>query len=157
LRDLQSRGLIADIANGEELDRHLSDPATPRTMYVGFDPTADSLHIGSLLPFLNLRRSQIAGHRPIVLVGGGPGLIGDPRSRGGERALHAVDQVAAWAERLKGQVRPLLGFDGLRAAIVVDNYEWLSRLQVISFLRDIGKHFPLGAMIGREAVRSRMG
>src|SRR5262249_55693374 len=157
LRDLQSRGLIADITNGEELDRHLSDPATPRTMYVGFDPTADSLHIGSLLPLLTLRRAQIAGHRPIVLVGGGTGLIGDPSGKAGERALNPVDQVAAWAERLKGQVRPLLDFEGLRAAIVVDNYEWLSRLQVISFLRDIGKHFPLGAMIGRESVRSRMG
>src|SRR5215468_8291117 len=157
LRDLQSRGLIADIANGEELDRHLSDPTTPRTMYVGFDPTADSLHIGSLLPLLTLRRAQIAGHRPIVLVGGGTGLIGDPSGKVGERALNPVDQVAAWAERLKGQVRPLLGFDGLRAAIVVDNYEWLSKLQVISFLRDVGKHFPLGAMIAKDSVRSRMG
>ena len=157
LCDLEARGLIADIANGEELDRHLSETGAPRTVYVGFDPTADSLHIGSLLPLLALRRVQLAGHRPIVLVGGGTGLIGDPSGKTGERQLNPVEQVAAWAERLKAQVRPLLDFDHEPRALVVDNYTWLSRLEVIPFLRDVGKHFPLGAMIAREAVRSRMG
>jgi len=122
-------------------------------VYVGFDPTADSLHIGSLLPLLALRRVQRAGHRPIVLIGGGTGLIGDPSGKAGERQLNPQEQVEAWADRLKAQVRVFLDFDH---AILADNYEWLSKLQVISFLRDVGKHFPLGAMIGKESVRSRM-
>jgi tyrosyl-tRNA synthetase len=158
LRDLEARGLIADVANGEELDAHLLEADAPRTIYVGFDPTADSLHVGSLLPLLALRRVQLAGHRPIVLVGGGTGLIGDPSGKAGERHLNPVEQVAAWAERLKAQVRSLLDFDGgLSAAILVDNYAWLSRLEVITFLRDIGKHFAVGAMVARESVKSRIG
>lgn len=157
LADFARRGLIADATSLPDLDAHLADPARePRTLYVGFDPTADSLHVGSLLPLLALRRAQLADHRPIVLVGGGTGLIGDPSGKAGERALNPTEQVAAWAERLKRQVRPFLDFDRGRA-ILADNYEWLSRLDVISFLRDIGKHFPLGAMLGRESVRSRMG
>ncbi len=159
LTDLEARELIQDIASPEELDAHFADPAgAMRTVYVGFDPTADSLHVGSLLPLLALRRVQLAGHRPIVLVGGGTGLIGDPSGKTGERALNPKDQVAAWAERLKGQVRPFLDFDdGRNAAILADNYEWLSQLDLISFLRDIGKHFAVGAMIARESVRARMG
>jgi tyrosyl-tRNA synthetase len=157
--DLEARELIQDIASPEELDAHFADPAgAMRTVYVGFDPTADSLHVGSLLPLLALRRVQLAGHRPIVLVGGGTGLIGDPSGKTGERTLNPKDQVAAWAERLKGQVRPFLDFDGGRnAAVLADNYEWLSQLDLISFLRDIGKHFAVGAMIARESVRARMG
>jgi tyrosyl-tRNA synthetase len=159
LTDLEARELIQDIASPEELDAHFADPAgAMRTVYVGFDPTADSLHVGSLLPLLALRRVQLAGHRPIVLVGGGTGLIGDPSGKSGERTLNPKDQVAAWAERLKGQVRPFLDFDhGRNAAILADNYEWLSQLDLISFLRDIGKHFAVGAMIARESVRARMG
>src|SRR5437870_9411055 len=158
LRDLEARGLIAAIANGEELDAHLIDASTARTIYVGFDPTADSLHVGSLLPLLALRRAQLTGQRPIVLVGGGTGLIGDPSGKTGERQLNPVEQVAAWAERLKAQVRPFLDFDGgPGAAILVDNYAWLSKLEVIAFLRDIGKHFAVGAMVARESVKSRMG
>jgi tyrosyl-tRNA synthetase len=158
LRDLEARELITDIAGGEELDAHLLDPSAPRTVYVGFDPTADSLHVGSLLPLLALRRVQLAGHRPIVLVGGGTGLIGDPSGKVGERALNPADRVAEWADRLKAQVRPLLDFDdGPCGALVVDNYAWLSELQVIPFLRDIGKHFAVGAMVARESVKSRMG
>ena len=159
LTDVEARGLIQDIASPEELDAHFADPAgAMRTVYVGFDPTADSLHVGSLLPLLALRRVQLAGHRPIVLVGGGTGLIGDPSGKTGERSLNPKDQVAAWAERLKGQVRPFLDFDrGRNAAVLADNYEWLSQLDLISFLRDIGKHFAVGAMIARESVRARMG
>ena len=155
LVDLQQRELIADATKPEELDAHLA--AAPRTLYVGFDPTADSLHIGSLLPLLALRRAQLSGHRPIVLVGGGTGLIGDPAGKAGERALNPAEQVAGWADRLKQQVQPFLDFDrGPHAAILVDNYTWLSKLELIPFLRDIGKHFSLGAMIARESVKTRM-
>jgi tyrosyl-tRNA synthetase len=156
LRDLQSRELIVDLTTPDELDAHLASGR--RTAYVGFDPTADSLHVGSLLPLLALRRVQLAGHRPIVLVGGGTGLIGDPSGKAGERALNPKEQVAAWAERLKRQVRPFLDFDrGPSAAILADNYAWLSELDVIGFLRDVGKHFPVGAMLARESVKARLG
>ena len=156
LRDLQGRELIADVTTPDELDAHLTSGR--RTAYVGFDPTADSLHVGSLLPLLTLRRVQLAGHRPIVLVGGGTGLIGDPSGKAGERALNPKEQVAEWAERLKRQVRPFLDFDrGPNAAILADNYAWLSELDLIGFLRDIGKHFPVGAMLARESVKARMG
>ncbi len=152
LSEFAWRGLIADSTPLEELRRHLSE--APRVTYVGFDPTADSLHVGSLLPLLALRRIQRAGHRPIVLIGGGTGLIGDPSGRAGERQLNPEEQVAAWAARLRAQVQQFLDFDH---AILADNYEWLSKLQVIPFLRDVGKHFPLGSMIAKESVRSRMG
>ena len=154
LEDFEQRGLVADVS--ADLGAHLAEG--PRTIYVGFDPTAASLHVGSLVPLLALRRIQLAGHRPIVLVGGGTGLIGDPAGKVGERVLNAGEQVAAWADRLKAQVRPFLDFDhGPHAAILVDNYEWLARLELISFLRDIGKHFSVGAMIARESVRARLG
>src|SRR5262245_16822227 len=156
LADFQQRGLVADVTSPAELDTHLAQAA--RSVYVGFDPTADSLHVGSLVPLLGLRRFQLAGHRPIVLVGGGTGLIGDPSGKAGERALNAEEFVAACAARLKAQVRPFLDFDrGPYAALLVDNYEWLSKLAVIPFLRDVGKHFGVGAMIGRESVRARLG
>ncbi len=158
LAELEWRGLIADVASGDELDAHLGNASTPRTIYVGFDPTADSLHVGSLLPLLALRRVQLAGHRPIVLVGGGTGLIGDPSGKSGERILNDADVVSRWALRLQDQVRPLLDFDrGPNAAILADNHEWLSKLAVIPFLRDVGKHFPVGAMIARESVKARLG
>ena len=156
LTDFEQRGLIADVTAPSEFGAHLA--AASRTVYVGFDPTADSLHIGSLVPLLALRRLQRAGHRPIVLVGGGTGLIGDPAGKPGERALSPQEQVAVYATRLKAQVRPFLDFDrGPHAAILVDNYEWLSRLEVIPFLRDVGKHFGVGSMIARESVRARLG
>lgn len=158
LADLQRRGLVVDATSPEDLDQHLADPdGSPRTVYVGFDPTADSLHVGSLLPLLVLRRAQVAGHRPIVLVGGGTGLIGDPSGKAGERALNPRDVVTEWADRLKRQVRPFLEFDGRQGALLLDNYEWLSKLDLISFLRDVGKHFPVGAMMARESVKGRMG
>jgi tyrosyl-tRNA synthetase len=155
LEDFRRRGLVVDVTAPEHLSAHLAEG--PRTIYVGFDPTADSLHVGSLVPLLALRRVQLAGHRPIVLVGGGTGLVGDPAGKTGERTLNPAEQVAVWAGRLKAQVRPFLDFDpGPHAAILVDNYEWLSRLEVIPFLRDIGKHFGVGAMIARESVRARL-
>src|SRR5437867_10409924 len=156
LRDFQWRGLISDATGVNELDAHLAE--APRAVYCGFDPTADSLHVGSLVPLLALRRIQLAGHRPIVLIGGGTGLIGDPSGKLGERQLNPEEQVAEWAARLKEQVKIFLEFGPQSSgAMLVDNYEWLSKLQVIPFLRDVGKHFPLGAMIGKDAVRSRMG
>src|SRR3989442_9337584 len=155
LCDLQSRELIADVTTPDELDAHLGSGR--RTAYVGFDPTADSLHVGSLLPLLALRRVQLAGHRPIVLVGGGTGLIGDPSGKSGERLLNPEEQVAEWAERLKRQVERFFDFtSGARAAVLADNYQWLSKLEGISFLRHVGKHLSLGSMLAREAVRSRM-
>src|SRR5438094_6136696 len=108
LDDFEARGLIADLTPREELARHLAQG--PRSVYCGFDPTADSLHVGSLLPLLALRRLQMAGHRPVVLIGGGTGLIGDPSGKAGERARSEQPQVAAWAERLKAQVSRLLDF-----------------------------------------------
>lgn len=155
LKDFTARGLVADLTHPDELDRHLA--TSSRTVYCGFDPTADSLHVGSLLPLLALRRFQLHGHRPIVLIGGGTGLIGDPSGKGGERALNPADQVAAWAERLKRQVARFVDLEGPRAVKVLDNYAWLSTLDIIPFLRDVGKEFSIGAMIARESVKSRLG
>ncbi len=146
---------MADVTGREELEAHLGQGA--RAVYCGFDPTADSLHIGSLLPLLALRRFQLAGHRPIVLIGGGTGLIGDPSGKTGERPLHPADQVEAWAGRLKRQVARFLDFDAAGGARLLDNFAWLSRLDVIAFLRDVGKEFPVGAMLAKESVRSRLG
>jgi len=154
LDDLRWRGLIADVTKETELRAHLAEGR--RTAYVGFDPTADSLHVGSLLPLLVLRRVQRAGHRPIVLIGGGTGLIGDPSGKLGERSLNPEAQVAEWAGRLREQVERFLDFSG-DAALLVDNYDWLRELSVIPFLRDVGKHFSLGSMLAKESVRSRMG
>ena len=156
LDDFEARGLIADLTPRGELARHLAQG--PRSVYCGFDPTADSLHVGSLLPLLALRRLQMAGHRPVVLIGGGTGLIGDPSGKAGERALSEQAQVAAWAERLKAQVSRLLDFGtGPTDAQLLDNYAWLAKLDVLDFLRDIGKEFSIGAMIAKESVRARMG
>jgi len=151
--DFEARGLIAGASEG--WNEHLATGS--RTLYVGFDPTADSLHVGSLLPLLALRRAQLAGHRPIVLVGGGTGLIGDPSGKSGERALNPKDVVHEWAERLKRQVAPFLDFEGGRlAAVLADNYEWISELDVLSLLRDIGKHFAVGVMLAKESVKARL-
>ena len=156
LADLEWRGLLGDISDPADCDRHFREPG--RFAYIGFDPTADSLHVGSLLGLVVLSRIQRAGHRPIVLIGGGTGLIGDPSGKTGERALSPEDQVAAAAERLKAQVQRFLDFTpGPRGALLVNNYDWLGKMDVIGFLRDVGKHFPLGAMLAKESVRARMG
>lgn len=153
LDDFAARGLIADASEG--LGAHLATGS--RTLYVGFDPTADSLHVGSLLPLLALRRAQLTGHRPIVLVGGATGLIGDPSGKAGERVLNPKDVVQEWAERLKRQVSPFLDFGcGRLSAIVADNYEWISGLDVLSMLRDVGKHFSLATMLAKESVKARL-
>lgn len=155
LEDWQWRQLIQDTTKEDELKTHIQTGS--RTVYAGFDPTADSLHVGSLMPLLALRRLQLAGHRPIVLVGGGTGLIGDPSGKQGERTLSEQSTVAAWSEALRQQMSRFVDFDcGENSALMVNNYEWLSQLSTISFLRDVGKYFAVGNMLGKESVRSRI-
>lgn len=154
LTDLRARGLIAQTSDLAALERHLA--AAPRTLYCGFDPTAESLHVGNLVPLLALRRFQLAGHRPILLVGGATGLIGDPSGRSSERRLNDASTVSSWVERIRGQVAPFLDLEGPAAAVIVDNLEWTQEVRLIDFLRDIGKHFSVNAMIQRDSVRSRL-
>jgi tyrosyl-tRNA synthetase len=154
LSELQRRHLIAQVSDRDGLDSHLN--STSRTIYAGFDPTADSLHIGNLVPLLALRRFQQYGHRPIVLVGGATGLIGDPSFKSGERALNARETVERWIERIRSQVSRFVDMTGNNAAVVVDNLDWTGNLDVISFLRDVGKHFSVNAMMQKESVRARL-
>lgn len=155
LEDLEYRGLVHQTTNREELAKKLKEESV--TLYAGFDPTADSLHIGHLLPILVLRRFQQAGHKPIALVGGGTGLIGDPSGRTTERSLNSDDTVALWTERLKGQLSRFLDFDASgNPAKLVSNYDWLGPLDAISFLRDIGKNFTVNYMLAKDSVDSRL-
>lgn len=155
LSDLRARGLIAQATADEELEHHLTGAC--RTLYCGFDPTADSLHIGSLVPLLTLRRFQQAGHKPLALVGGATGLIGDPSFKAEERKLNTPEVVAGWVEKLKAQVSQFIDFDcGENAAEVVNNLDWTANLDVLTFLRDIGKHFPVNQMIKKESVKQRI-
>ena len=144
---------MSQISNEDKLATHLSEA---RSVYCGFDPTADSLHIGSLVPLLALRRFQLAGHRPILLLGGATGLIGDPSGRDDERNLNQQDTVGLWVEKLRAQVGRFLDFDGANAATVCNNLDWTRQLDVISFLRDIGKHFSVNAMVQRDSVKARL-
>lgn len=153
-QELAWRGLIAQSSDRVALQEHLAQES--RTLYCGFDPTADSLHIGSLVPLLTLRRFQTFGHRPILVLGGATGLIGDPSFRDDERSLHSTELVAAWADALQRQVEPFLDFEGNSAALIANNLDWTENLDVISFLRDIGKHFSVNAMIQRESVKTRL-
>ena len=151
---LQERDLIAQLAGGADLEEHLQQS---RTLYCGFDPTADSLHIGSLVPLLALRRFQLAGHKPIALVGGATGLIGDPSHKAEERQLNTPEVVGGWAERLRQQLARFIDFDsGASGALLVNNLEWFGPMTALDFLRDIGKHFSVNAMIHKEAVRQRI-
>lgn len=153
-QELQERGLIYQHTDEDALRRRLE---SPMNLYCGFDPTADSLHIGHLLPILVLKRFQLAGHKPIALVGGGTGLIGDPSGKTTERTLNPQEVVEQWADNLKAQLSQFLDFTSKEnPAIVVNNYDWLGSLKVIEFLRDIGKYFPLGAMLAKESVETRM-
>ncbi len=153
LQELQQRGLIAQRTAEQELDQHLN---TPRKVYCGFDPTADSLHIGSLVPLLMLRRFQLAGHTPIPLVGGSTGLIGDPSFKSEERRLNNHEIVNQWCERLAEQIARFIDFDGAHAAVLANNYDWTGNLSVLDFLRDVGKHFSVNAMIQKESVKQRI-
>ncbi len=131
--------------------------AGPVTLYCGFDPTAPSLHLGNLIQILTLRRFQRANHRPIGLVGGATGLIGDPSGKSAERVLNSEDTVAAWVERVRGQVSKFLDFhDGPTGATMVSNLDWTGPMSAIEFLRDIGKHFPVNRMLARETVKARL-
>ena len=154
LEELSWRGLIAQSTDLDALRRDL-DPG-PLTLYCGFDPTAPSLHAGNLMPLLTLRRFQQAGHRPIVLAGGATGMIGDPREVG-ERTMQAADTVQEWTQRIRRQLERFVEFgDGPTAAVTVNNLEWTGDLPVLSFLRDVGKHFSVNVMIARETVKARL-
>ena len=153
LDDLEARGLLAHATDPDALRAELS--ARQVTFYVGFDPTAPSLQIGNLVQLLTARRLQQAGHRPLVLVGGATGLIGDPREVG-ERTLNSKDDVAGWVQRIREQVERFVRFEGDNGATVVNNLDWTGPLSTVDFLRDIGKHFPVNRMLGRDVVRTRL-
>lgn len=155
LQDLDSRGLITQTSSESELEAHLSSGS--RTVYCGFDPTADSLHIGHLLPLLTLKRFQLAGHRPVALAGGATGMIGDPSFKSKERKLNSLETTRDWAEKIKGQLSKFIDFDcGANSALIVNNLDWTQELDVLTFLREIGKHFSINAMIQKESVRQRI-
>ncbi|MGT2424579.1 tyrosine--tRNA ligase [Amnibacterium kyonggiense] len=151
--ELQWRGLVQVSTDEHALADALA--AGSITAYCGFDPTAPSLHLGHLTQLLVLRRLQLAGHRPLALVGGSTGLIGDPRPTS-ERVLHTKDLVAEWVARIRAQVAPFLDFEGPSAAELVDNLDWTSPLSAIDFLRDIGKHYRIGTMLKKDAVAARL-
>ncbi|MCL6446383.1 MAG: tyrosine--tRNA ligase, partial [Alicyclobacillus sp.] len=155
LDDLEFRGILNQVTNPDGLRERLS--AGSITLYVGFDPTADSLHIGSLMPILTLRRFQLAGHHPIALVGGATGLIGDPSGRSTERTLNTLDTVQAWSDSIRRQLSRFLDFDSkTNPAVIVNNYDWTHHMDVITFLRDVGKHFSVNYMLAKESVESRL-
>jgi len=154
IQDLQSRGLIAQTTDIEALDALLNEQKI--SLYCGFDPTADSLHIGHLLPVLALRRFQQAGHTPIALVGGATGMIGDPSFKAAERSLNSAETVAGWVESIRNQLTPFLSFEGDNAAIMANNADWFGSMNCLDFLRDIGKHFSVNAMLNKESVKQRI-
>jgi tyrosyl-tRNA synthetase len=152
LDDLEARGLLAHTTDRDALRTQLS---TPTTYYVGFDPTAPSLHMGNLVQLLTARRLQQAGHVPLILVGGATGLIGDPREAG-ERVLNDTELVGSWVERIRTQISRFVDLEGDNGARVVNNLDWTQQMTPIDFLRDIGKHFPVNRMLGRDVVRTRL-
>ncbi|AAW88830.1 tyrosine--tRNA ligase [Neisseria gonorrhoeae] len=154
IQDLQSRGLIAQTTDIEALDALLNEQKI--ALYCGFDPTADSLHIGHLLPVLALRRFQQAGHTPIALVGGATGMIGDPSFKAAERSLNSAETVAGWVGSIRSQLTPFLSFEGGNAAIMANNADWFGSMNCLDFLRDIGKHFSVNAMLNKESVKQRI-
>lgn len=155
IADLEFRGLIYQAIDLEGLEKRLA--GGPITLYNGFDPTGDSLHVGHLVPALMLRRFQLAGHRPIAVVGGGTGLVGDPSGRSSERQLHTLETVQEWTHGIRRQLEQYLDFDvKSNPAQVVNNYQWLSEMEMLSFLRDVGKHFSINAMLAKESVSARL-
>jgi len=155
LDELTWRGLLALSTDLGELRTALDSGRV--TFYGGFDPTAPGLHIGNLVLLLTMRRLQLAGHRPIGLVGGATGLIGDPSGKSAERVLNPRETVAAWVERIRGEVARFLDFSPDQSgALLVSNLEWTEQLSTLDFLRDIGKHFPVNRMLARESVRARL-
>jgi tyrosyl-tRNA synthetase len=155
LDELSWRGLLALSTDLDELRAALGSGQV--TFYGGFDPTAPGLHIGNLVLLLTMRRLQLAGHRPIGLVGGATGLIGDPSGKSEERVLNPRETVAAWVERIRGEVARFLEFGaGPAGAVLVSNLDWTEQLSALDFLRDIGKHFPVNRMLARESVKARL-
>ncbi|GAB2455285.1 tyrosine--tRNA ligase [Xylanimonas ulmi] len=153
LDELQWRGLVAQTTDEAALRSALAEG--PITYYVGFDPTAQSLHVGHMVQLLNMRRLQQAGHRPLALVGGATGLIGDPRPTT-ERAMNSREVVAGWVENIRRQIEPFLDFEGPNAAVMVNNLDWTAPMSAIDFLRDVGKHFRLGTMLSKDIVARRL-
>ena len=150
VEELKARGLLAQTTNG--LEEHLSEP---RTFYCGFDPTADSLHVGSLLPIITMIRLQKAGHRAIALIGGATGRIGDPSFKAAERTLNSTETVEQWSRDIEGQLTHFLN-RGHGEVVIANNWEWMKDVNVIDFLRDTGKHFSVNAMIAKESVKQRL-
>ena len=153
LKDLKARNLVNQTTDETELANHLD--AGPITFYIGFDPTAPSLHLGNLLQILLAKRMQDFGHKPLLLVGGATGLIGDPKESG-ERSLNELKTVLEWTEKIQRQIQPFFSFTGENAALVVNNIEWTGKISAIELLRDIGKHFSINRMLEREAVSARL-
>jgi len=153
--ELRWRGMLAQTTDEDALRKAFADG--PVTVYCGFDPTAASLHVGHLAQVLTLRRLQLAGNRPIALVGGATGLIGDPKPSA-ERAMNEVDTVRGWVDRIRGQLSAFLDFDGdaPTTAIMANNHDWISQLSIVEYLRDIGKHFSVNPMLARDTVKSRL-
>jgi tyrosyl-tRNA synthetase len=154
LAELKWRGLIHQITDEPALAKLLSDG--PQTVYIGFDPTASSLHVGSMMQLMMLRRFQTYGHRPIALVGGATGMIGDPSGKSEERNLLSSEQLQANVEGVEQQMRRFLSFEGDNAAILLNNFQWMKDYSYLEFLRDVGKNFPVGVMMGKESVRARL-
>jgi tyrosyl-tRNA synthetase len=155
LHDLQFRGLVNQITDEEGLTKVLEEDKIK--LYAGFDPTADSLHIGHLLPILTLKRFQLNGHHPIALVGGATGLIGDPSGKKAERTLNTSEIVQDWSDRIKGQLSRFLDFEAEgNPAIIANNFDWIGKLDVISFLRDVGKNFGINYMLAKDSVKTRI-
>lgn len=155
IKQLQERGLVAQVTDEDALAERLAQGSI--ALYCGFDPTADSLHLGHLVPLLCLKRFQEAGHKPVALVGGATGLIGDPSFKAVERKLNTEDTVQEWVEKIRRQVAPFLSFDcGENSAVAANNYDWFGNMNVLTFLRDIGKHFSVNQMINKEAVKQRL-
>ena len=154
INQLRQRGLVAQVSADSELESHLDQS---RTLYCGFDPTADSLHLGHLVPLLVLKRFQQAGHTPIALVGGATGMIGDPSFKAAERKLNTPEIISGWADKIKGQVSQFIDFDcGQNSALVVNNLDWTAQMSALEFLRDVGKHFSVNNMINKESVKLRL-
>ena len=151
--DLVKRELVAQTTDEDALRKALSEESLK--FYVGFDPTAPSLHMGNLVQILIARRLQAAGHTPFMLVGGATGLIGDPRMTS-ERSLNPRDVVEGWVEKIRAQIQPFLDFEGPNAATMVNNYDWTGDISVLDFLRDVGKHFSVNRMLAKEAVSARL-
>jgi tyrosyl-tRNA synthetase len=154
LSDLEWRKSLAQTTDRKELESFLNSGS--RSLYIGFDPTAPSLHLGNLAVLTVLRRFQLAGHKPIALVGGATGLVGDPSGRNSERTLNEVEVVADWVERIRKQLEGFLDFSGKNAAVMANNLDWTAPVSAISFLRDIGKHFSVNQMLAKESVSARL-